>query len=51
MVDKEVLDDDDDLFVYYGASDTSISVAIAKISDLIPKEIRQAILSKTSSVL
>jgi predicted GH43/DUF377 family glycosyl hydrolase len=51
MVDKEVLDDDDDLFVYYGASDTSISVATAKISDLIPKEIRQAILSKTSSVL
>ena len=39
-VDKEKLDDDDEIFVYYGAADTSTCVAVAKVSDLIPAEIR-----------
>ena len=34
------LDADDDLIVYYGASDTVMSAATAKIGDLIPEEFR-----------
>jgi len=41
QVDKEVLDDDDEVLVYYGAADTVACVAIAKVSDLVPEEIRQ----------
>jgi predicted GH43/DUF377 family glycosyl hydrolase len=40
-VDKEVLEDDDEILVYYGAADTATCVATAKVSDLIPEEIRQ----------
>lgn len=39
-VDKEVLDDDDEVLVYYGAADTVVGVGMAKVSDLIPEEIR-----------
>lgn len=38
MADKEVLGDNDAILVYYGAADTVIAVATAKVSDLIPKE-------------
>jgi predicted GH43/DUF377 family glycosyl hydrolase len=38
--DKNMLDDDDVLLVYYGAADTAISVAEAKIADLIPEDFR-----------
>ena len=41
IVDKEVLEDDDEVLVYYGAADTAACVATAKVSDLIPEEIRQ----------
>jgi len=41
QVDKEMLDDDDEILVYYGAADTTSCVAIAKVSDLIPEEIRR----------
>jgi len=41
QVDKEMLDDDDEVLVYYGAADTVACVAIAKVSDLIPEEIRR----------
>ena len=40
-VDKEVLEDDDEVLVYYGAADTATCVVIAKVSDLIPQEIMQ----------
>jgi len=40
-VDKEMLDDDDEVLVYYGAADTVACVAIAKVSDLVPEEIRR----------
>ena len=40
-VDKEVLGEDDEILVYYGAADTAACVATAKVSDLIPEEIRQ----------
>jgi len=36
--DKEVLDDEDEILIYYGAADTAIGVATAKVSDLIPRE-------------
>jgi len=41
QVDKEMLDDDDEVLVYYGAADTVVCVATAKVSDLVPEEIRQ----------
>lgn len=40
-VDKEVLEDNDEILVYYGAADTVVCVATAKVSDLIPEEIRR----------
>jgi len=40
-VDSEVLGDDDEILVYYGAADTAACVATAKVSDLLPEEIRK----------
>jgi len=37
---REVLDDGDEVLVYYGASDTVIGVALAKIASLIPEKFR-----------
>ena len=37
----ELLEDEDEILVYYGVADEVISVAEAKISDLIPEEIRR----------
>jgi len=39
--DKEVLEDDDEILVYYGAADTSIGVAKATLADLIPENFRR----------
>jgi len=39
--DKEVLEDEDRIMVYYGAADTSIGVAEAALADLIPKQFRR----------
>jgi predicted GH43/DUF377 family glycosyl hydrolase len=39
--DKEILDDDDEILVYYGAADTSIGMAKATLADLIPEKFRQ----------
>jgi predicted GH43/DUF377 family glycosyl hydrolase len=39
--DKEILEDDDEILVYYGAADTSIGVATAKLADLIPEQFRK----------
>jgi predicted GH43/DUF377 family glycosyl hydrolase len=39
-VDKEILDDEDEILVYYGAADTSIGVATARLQDLIPERFR-----------
>jgi len=38
--DKEILDDDDEILVYYGAADTSIGLASARLKDLIPDSYR-----------
>jgi predicted GH43/DUF377 family glycosyl hydrolase len=38
--DKTVLDADDEILVYYGAADTYICLASAKVGDLIPEMIR-----------
>ena len=40
-VDKETLDDNDNIIVYYGAADTAICAATAAVADLIPEEIRR----------
>lgn len=40
-VDKEVLEDDDEILVYYGAADTSIGMAHATLKDLIPESFRK----------
>ena len=37
---EQILDADDELLVYYGASDTVIGVATAKIADLVPRAFR-----------
>lgn len=39
--DKKILEDDDEVLVYYGAADTSIGVAKAVLSDLIPEKFRK----------
>ncbi len=39
--DKEVLEDDDEILVYYGAADTSIGLAKATLADLIPETFRR----------
>ncbi|PKM78306.1 MAG: glycosidase [Firmicutes bacterium HGW-Firmicutes-15] len=39
--DKEVLDDNDEILVYYGAADTSIGMARATLADLIPEKFRK----------
>ncbi len=39
--DKEVLDDDDKILVYYGAADTNICVATGSVGEIIPKEVRE----------
>lgn len=38
MADKEILDDNDEIIVYYGAADTVIAAATAKVSELVPRE-------------
>ncbi len=37
---KELLDDEDEILVYYGAADTSIGLARATVADLIPQDFR-----------
>ncbi len=39
---KEILDADDEVLIYYGASDTVICVATAQIADLVPEEFRHS---------
>lgn len=39
--DQEVLEDEDEVLVYYGAADTSIGMARATLADLIPEKFRQ----------
>ncbi len=38
---KEILDDNDEILVYYGAADTHIGVATATLADLIPEQYRR----------
>lgn len=38
MTSQEMLDDNDEIIIYYGAADTVIAAAKAKVSELIPKE-------------
>ncbi|MGB9919491.1 MAG: glycosidase [Moorellales bacterium] len=46
--DKEVLEDEDEILVYYGAADTVIGVAVAKVADLIPLEVRRELKARLS---
>ncbi len=39
--DKAILDDDDEILVYYGGADTVIGVASARVADLIPARFRK----------
>jgi predicted GH43/DUF377 family glycosyl hydrolase len=38
---RGIMKADDEILVYYGAADSSIGVAIARIGDLIPEEFRR----------
>lgn len=49
--DKETLGADDELLVYYGAADTYVCLASAKVGDLIPESIRNSILQRRQSTL
>lgn len=40
-VDKEILEDDDEILVYYGAADTSIGMASATLAELVPEKFRR----------
>jgi predicted GH43/DUF377 family glycosyl hydrolase len=44
--DKEILEDEDEVLVYYGASDTYICLASARVADLIPETIRQRVAAR-----
>ncbi|MEA1961372.1 MAG: glycosidase [Bacillota bacterium] len=39
--EREVLEDEDEVLVYYGAADTAIGLATATVADLIPEPFRQ----------
>jgi len=39
--DKEILDAEDEILVYYGAADTYMCLATGRVGDLIPEEIRK----------
>lgn len=38
--DKQILDVDDKILVYYGAADTYICLATGTVGDMIPAEVR-----------
>jgi predicted GH43/DUF377 family glycosyl hydrolase len=46
--DKEVLDAEDEILVYYGAADTYICLATGRVGDLIPLSVRQEIEGKSN---
>ena len=39
--DKEILEAEDEILVYYGAADTYMCLATGLVGDLIPEEIRE----------
>jgi predicted GH43/DUF377 family glycosyl hydrolase len=41
VAEKEILDDDDEILVYYGGADTVIGAASATLADLIPARFRE----------
>ncbi|MGD0153979.1 MAG: glycosidase [Thermacetogeniaceae bacterium] len=45
---KAVLDAEDEILVYYGAADTYVCLATAKVGDLIPEAIRQNLPERSS---
>ena len=47
-MDKEVLDAEDEILVYYGAADTYICLATGRVGDLIPESVRQEIEGKSN---
>lgn len=44
--DKEVLDAEDELLVYYGAADTHVCMATGKVGDMIPEPVRKSVLKR-----
>ena len=41
--DKEVLDAEDEILIYYGAADTHICLATGRVGDLVPESVRREI--------
>jgi len=48
VAEKDVLDENDEILVYYGAADTAIGVARGKVGDLIPEDVRRHVLDERS---
>jgi len=48
VVDKSVLDADDEIMVYYGAADTCLCLATARVGDLLPESVRQQVSNSAS---
>jgi len=46
--DKEVLDAEDEILVYYGAADTHLCLATGRVGDLIPESVRQEVEEKNN---
>jgi len=44
--DKEILDVEDEILVYYGASDTYICLATGTVGDMIPAQVRERIICR-----
>ncbi|HHY91873.1 MAG TPA: glycosidase, partial [Firmicutes bacterium] len=48
--DKDVLEDEDEVLVYYGASDTYLCLASARVAELIPEAVRQRVSARAQAV-
>jgi predicted GH43/DUF377 family glycosyl hydrolase len=46
--DKEILDENDKILVYYGAADTNICLATGSVGELVPEEVRERLQIRTS---
>lgn len=49
-VEKEILEDDDNILVYYGAADTNICLASGTVAEMIPESVRRKLKERITPV-